>query len=254
MPITPPVSLTDVPLPDPDLAARAADARRMRRAFSMSGVFPLGAFLVLHLLLNAQALRGTPAFEATVRSLHRIPAAPLVESIFVFAPLLFHGALGLWLVASRTPLVPVAPYPPLVRIVMRATGVVAALFLAMHLSEIRFHSAGTRLGGDELATLLDADLSSVSRGVPWRGLGYLVGTACVTFHFACGLWGFFATTRAGRESPSGRKWAACGAIAGGLAMWVAFADVVVLRATGARLFGAGAQEAAAAEPCPGAGR
>ena len=253
MRITPPVSLPDVSLPDPDLEARAGDAR-LRRAFTLSGVIPLGVFLVLHLLLNAQALRGASAFEATVRSLHRVPAVPLLESIFVFAPLLFHGALGLWLVASRTPLVPAAPYPPLIRIAMRATSVAAALFLAMHLSEIRFHSAGTRLGGDELATLLDADLSSVSRGIPWRGLGYLVGTACLTFHFACGLWGFFATTRAGRESPSGRKWAACAAIAGGLAMWVMFADIVVLRATGSRLLGADVQEAAPADPCPGAGR
>jgi succinate dehydrogenase / fumarate reductase, cytochrome b subunit len=234
---------------DPDLEARAAVARRVRRAFSWTGVFPLGAFLVLHLALNAQALRGAPAFAAAVHATHRVPALPLVEALFVFAPLAFHGALGLWFVVTRTPLAPPAPYPPPLRIAMRATAVVALAFLAMHLSELRFHAYGVRLRGDELATVLDADLSSISLGVPWRGLGYLFATACVTFHFVCGLWGFFATSRSGRESTRRRRWAAWAAIAGGLAMWVQFADVVVLRATGAKLSGAETQEPVAPTSC-----
>jgi succinate dehydrogenase / fumarate reductase cytochrome b subunit len=250
MPITPPVSFTDLSLADTDHAARGPDLPRLRRLFSLSGVFPLGAFLVLHLALNARVLRGASAFAATVRVLHQVPAVPLVESLFVFAPLVFHGALGLWLVATRRPLTPPTPYPPVLRGAMRVTGVVAVAFLAMHLPELRFHSAGTRLNGDELATLLDADLSRISRGVPWCGLVYLIGTACVTFHFACGLWGFFATTRAGRESPSRRKWAAFGAAAAGLTMWIAFADVVVLHATGAKLVGSDTLEPIAPEACP----
>ncbi len=246
MRITAPVSLSE-----PDLEARAVLARRVRRAFSLSGVVPLGAFLVLHGILNAQALKGAAAFTAVVETTHRVPALPLVEALFVFAPLAFHAALGLWFVVTRTPLAPPAPYPPPLRIAMRATGVVALAFLLMHLVEVRFHSCGARLRGDELATLLDAELSSLAHGVPWRGLAYLFAAACVTFHFVCGLWGFFATSRSGRERARWRRWAAWGAVAGGLAMWVAFADVVVLRATGARLFGAEAQEPASPASCPG---
>jgi succinate dehydrogenase / fumarate reductase cytochrome b subunit len=248
MRITSPVSV-----PDLDLDDRARAARRLRRVFSASGVFPLGVFLVVHLVLNAQALRGASAFVTGVRTIDECPLLPLVESVFVFAPLVFHGALGVWLVVSRTALAPPAPYRPAIRIAMRATGLAVVAFLAMHLSELRFHSPGVRLRGDELATLLDADLSSTWRGVPFRGLTYLVGTACVTFHFACGLWGAFATTRAGRRSPSQRAWAAWGAIAAGAAMWAAFADVVVLHATGAKLFDGQDPEPAPSEPCPGAG-
>jgi succinate dehydrogenase / fumarate reductase cytochrome b subunit len=235
---------------DPQLEARVAEARRMRRLFSLSGVVPLGAFLVLHLVLNAQTLSGASSFATAVRSVHRLPGLPLLESVVVFAPLVFHGALGLWLVVSRKPLEPPTPYPPALRVAMRLTGVVAVAFLAMHLPEIRFHAPGTRLGGDELATLLDAHLSTTSGGVPWRGIVYLTGTACVTFHFACGAWGAFATTRSGQESASRRTWVACAAIAGGLAMWVAFADIVVLRATGSKLIGVDALEPISSEPCP----
>jgi succinate dehydrogenase / fumarate reductase, cytochrome b subunit len=239
--------LVSVPGPDPEASASAA--LRVRRAFSLSGVVPLGAFLVLHLAFNARALWGGSAFATTADALDRLPALPIVESLLVFAPLVFHGALGLWLVAARRPLAPPAPYPRGMRIAMRATGVGVLAFLAVHLPTIRFHLPGARPGGGELATLLDAQLSTMWHGVPWPGLLYLAGTACVTLHFACGLWGFYATTRAGRESAARRRRAAWAAAGLGVLMWATFADVVVLRATGAALVGAD-PPAAAAGPCP----
>jgi succinate dehydrogenase / fumarate reductase, cytochrome b subunit len=239
-----------VPVPGSVLEASASTALRIRRAFSLSGVLPLGAFLVVHLSLNARALRGGWAFAGTVDALDRLPGLPIIEALFVFAPLVFHGALGLWLVATRRPLSPQAPYPRGLRLAMRATGVVVLAFLCLHLSALRFRVPGTRLDGGELATLLDAGLSTTSHGVPWQGLVYLVGTACVTLHFACGLWGFYATTRAGRENGRRRQLAAWGSLGLGLAMWVTFADVVILRATGSALFGADPSPPPATRPCP----
>ena len=209
----------------------------MRHAFSLTGVLPLGIFLAAHLAMNARALGGGPRFADAVRAVQAVPALPLVEALFVFAPLVFHGTLGVWLICARKSLDPPAPYPPSLRAAMRLTAVAVLAFLAIHLPELRFHSPGARLDAGELATVLDADLSATSHGVPWRGLAYLVGTACVTFHFVCGLWGWFATTQAGRARPRGRRWAAWGAAIAGAAMWLTFANVVVLRATGARLFG-----------------
>jgi succinate dehydrogenase / fumarate reductase cytochrome b subunit len=245
MPTTLPVSV-----PDSDLAASDLAALRIRRAFSLSGVVPLGAFLVVHLAMNARALSGGWAFARTVDAVDRVPGLPLVESIFVFAPLVFHGALGLWLVVTRRSLTPRAPYPRVLAVAMRATGVVLLAFLAFHLASIRFHVPGTRLGGGELATLLDAQLSTTARGVPWQGLVYLVGTTCVTLHFVGGLWGFYATTRAGRESARRRRQAAWGAVALGVVTWMAFADIVVLRATGSVMLGGDPSPPPATAPCP----
>jgi len=242
-----------LPVPGPDIEASASAALRVRRAFSLSGVVPLGAFLLIHLAMNARALGGGWAFVAAVDALDRIPGLPVVEALLVFAPLVFHGALGAWLVATRRPLAPPAPYPRGLRLAMRATGVVVLAFLVFHLPAIRFRVPGTRLGGGELATLLDAQLSTTSHGVPWQGLVYLGGTACVTLHFACGLWGFYATTRAGRESAPRRRRAAWGALGLGLVMWVTFADVVVLRATGVPLLGGDLPQPPATQPCPAPG-
>jgi succinate dehydrogenase / fumarate reductase cytochrome b subunit len=246
MPTTLPVSV-----PGPDLEASASAALRVRRAFSLSGVVPLGAFIVLHLAFNARALWGGWAFTWTVDAIDRVPGLPLLEALVVFAPLLFHGALGVWLVATRTPLAPPAPYPRGMRIAMRASGVGVLAFLALHLPAIRFHLRGMRPCGGELATLLDAQLSTTWHGVPWQCLAYLAGTACVTLHFAGGLWGFYATTRAGRESALRRRRAAWGALSLGVLMWATFADVVVLRATGAALVG-GDSPPPASRPCPAA--
>lgn len=244
MPTTLPVSV-----PDPALEG-SLSAARARRAFSLSGVVPLGIFLVVHLAVNARALAGSQAFDAGASALQRVPGLPLLEAVFVFAPLLFHGALGVWLVIARKTLVPAVPYPGWARVGMRVTGVGALAFLVVHLPALRFHSPGVHLDGGELATLLDASLSATSHGVPWWGVAYLVGTACVAFHFACGLWGFFASTRAGRASARRRARIAWGAAGLGIALWLGFANVIVFRATGAPMFGAATETPPPSPPCP----
>jgi hypothetical protein len=79
-------------------------------------------------------------------------------------------------------------------------------------------------------------------------VAYLVGSACVVFHFAAGLWGFFATTERGRDARA-RRWAGWAAGVMGAALWLLLADTVVLHATGARLFGSPAHETSN-EACP----
>jgi succinate dehydrogenase/fumarate reductase cytochrome b subunit len=214
-------------------------------------VLPLGIFLIAHLAINARALRGDAVFVSAVHALHRIPALALLEWLLVFAPLAVHATIGLWLVVTRQPLAEPSPYPDAMRIAVRATGVAAIAFLALHLPELRFRTPGARLDGDELAAVLMADLSSTWHGVPLRGGAYLAGAACVTFHFAAGLWAFFVTTRAGRSARA-RKWGGWGAGAIGAATWVMLANIVVFHATGARLLG-GAEEPGdrgAHLPCP----
>jgi succinate dehydrogenase / fumarate reductase cytochrome b subunit len=228
------MSSTRVPHSNP--APRPAAPPLVRRLLSLTGVLPLGAFVLAHLAVNARALRSETAFALVVGAIHGMPATAFLEWLFVLAPLAVHAAIGLWLVVTRRPLAEHSPYPRSLAIAVRATGVVAMGFLAMHLPELRFREAGGRLGGNEMATVLSEDLSSIWHGVPWRGAAYLTGTACVSFHFAAGLWGFAVTTRAGR-GPRVRRWAAWGAIAFGATIWGMFANVVVFHATGSRLFG-----------------
>jgi succinate dehydrogenase / fumarate reductase cytochrome b subunit len=220
-----------------------------RRLFSLTGLVPLGAFLVLHVVLNARAIRGDEAFDAAVSAAHRLPAVRLVEVLLVFAPLLLHAAIGMWLVATRAPLALPSPYPRPMAMAMRATGVVALLFLAWHLPEMRLLSPGPRPRGGELLTILQSDLSSTWLGIPWGGLAYLVGTAAVTLHFAAGAWAFVARTPRGTD-PTTRRWLAWTAGALGVTLWLFFADVTVLHSTGSRMFGSPAALPSSIQPCP----
>jgi succinate dehydrogenase/fumarate reductase cytochrome b subunit len=222
---------------DSDPTPRPTAPPVVRRILSFTGVFPLGVFLLAHLALNARApLGGEGAFARSVLAVHRIPALAVFEWLLVVLPLLLHAAVGTWLVLTGRPLSGASPYPRPMHAAVRATGMVALAFLAMHLPELRFRVPAARLGGHELATVLVADLSSTWHGVPWRGVAYLVGTACVTFHFVTGVWGLVVTARQGMSAPV-RRFSAWAAGMAGAAIWLLFANIVVFHATGARLLG-----------------
>jgi succinate dehydrogenase / fumarate reductase cytochrome b subunit len=232
---------------------RAEPARLARKLLSLSGVAPLGVFLVVHLMINARALRGEAAFTLATSVLQRLPVLPLVEAVLVFAPLVVHAAIGLWLIVTRAPLAEPSPYSRTIGILMRVTGVMALAFLALHVPELRFRGAGpdaSRRSGGELLTILTSTLSSTWHGLPWRGVAYQLGAAATTFHFAAGVWGFFARTRRGMRDDRARRWAAWAVGAIGFTMWLFFTDVVVFHATGARLIGSPAPEPASDQPCP----
>lgn len=219
------------------------------RVFSLTGLVPLGAFLVVHLVVGARALRGMEAYEAAIDAVSRIPGLRALELGLVLAPLAVHGAVGLAMTVRRQPwgLPPVLP-AAWTR-ATRVAGVLTLAFLVLHLPEMHVLGRGARLDGAELLTVLSADLSSTAWGVPWRGVLYLVGTGAVTLHFAVGCWTFLARTRLGAEARA-RRTAAWAAVVVGGAMWLLFVDVVVLHATGARLFGHAAPPPVTAVPCP----
>jgi succinate dehydrogenase / fumarate reductase, cytochrome b subunit len=234
-----------VPDPAPDPRRRTLAAR----AFSLSGVVPLGVFLVLHAALNARALGGELPFARAVGWMERVPLLPVVEGVFVFLPLAVHAALGMALVVKRRSYAEPSPYPRGVRIAMHATGVIVLAFLAMHLPELRFRVPGVRPDAGQLLTFLGEDLSSMRAGLPWRGALYLLGSACATFHLVVGLWGYFVSSgRGGTERV--RRIAAWWAAAVGAALWTLFVAVTVFHSTGARILGGEAEIVAPAEPCP----
>lgn len=227
------------------MGGRLAVSAAQSRLLSITGLAPLGAFLLIHVAINATVLWGPAPFDRTTAVLQYVPVLWMVETLFVFVPLAIHSLLGLRLVVARAPLGLARPYPPAVRVAIRATGVVATVFLAAHLLEFRFRGPDGHLDGAELRTLLAADLSSTAHGLPWRGAGYLIGTACVSFHFVAGVWGVAAAAGGGT-----RRWA--GAALGGLGafLWMTFVAVVVFHATGARPFHLSQPDTAAAAPCP----
>ena len=66
-----------------------------RKLHSLSGLVPIGAFLIEHILSNVEALNGPLAYAQQVRLLDSLPLVRVLERAFIFIPLAFHALYGL---------------------------------------------------------------------------------------------------------------------------------------------------------------
>jgi succinate dehydrogenase/fumarate reductase cytochrome b subunit (b558 family) len=210
----------------------------LRRLHSLSGIFPVGVFLVSHLFTNAKALKGQTSFDHAVADINHLPLLPLLEIFGIFVPLAFHALYGVKLAFEGR--VNVARYPysrNVLYTLQRATGLVAFAFIGWHLWEFRIQKLLGRMSADAFYPTLEAHLSSTYGGFPVLAVVYLVGIAASVVHFANGLftfcfsWGICVTRR------SQRLFAMAFALLG-LLVFVMGAQTALYFATGAQFPGA----------------
>ncbi|NUO16286.1 MAG: succinate dehydrogenase, partial [Planctomycetaceae bacterium] len=68
----------------------------LRRLHSLSGVVPVGVFLLQHMYSNALSLWGPGVYDEHVHFLIYQPLVLLLELFVVFLPLAFHAGLGVY--------------------------------------------------------------------------------------------------------------------------------------------------------------
>jgi succinate dehydrogenase / fumarate reductase cytochrome b subunit len=112
----------------------------IRRLHSLSGLVPVGAYLVVHLLTNASILDGPRTFQQQVDAIHSLGLIlPLVEWTFIFIPLIFHSVVGVLIAIEAIPNTGSYPYSGNVRYsLQRATAWIALVFIFWHV----FHMHG----------------------------------------------------------------------------------------------------------------
>jgi succinate dehydrogenase / fumarate reductase cytochrome b subunit len=171
-----------------------ADSQRqflLRRLHSLSGVFPIGAYLFAHIFLeNSFVLAGPERFELLVRTIGSIPAPVLLaaEILFIWTPLLFHSVYGFVRIGQAELDNPLRHdyLGAYLYTLQRLTGVVAFFFIAWHVWTIRvqyyFFDAEITYG-----FMHDLLVSPVSFAF------FLVGVLASVFHFTNGLWTFCIT-------------------------------------------------------------
>ena len=108
------------------------------RLFSLAGLIPVGAYLVVHLLTNASIINGPAAFQEQVDRIHSLGVVlPLVEWTFIFIPILFHAAVGWLIISGAMPNTSSYPYASNIRYTMqRATGIIAFFFIVFHVIQL----------------------------------------------------------------------------------------------------------------------
>ncbi len=161
----------------------------LRRLHSLSGIVPIGAFLVEHYISNAEAMKGPAAYNATVKFLNSLPFVPFLEWGFIFLPILYHGLYGVWIWyrgegnAGDYPWIGNWMYT-----VQRWTGGIAFAYIVYHTWTMRF--TGVHLGTEPEASF-DKVYRALS-GHPGVVIFYFAGVFSASWHFAYGIWLFCA--------------------------------------------------------------
>ncbi|MBI4955271.1 MAG: hypothetical protein HY908_24825, partial [Myxococcales bacterium] len=205
----------------------------LRKLHSLSGVLPVGAFLVFHLWTNARALQGERAYGEMVDGLQRTPYL-LVFEILLLASLGFHALYGVVLGLGARHNVRAYPHSRnWMYTLQRVTGLFALAFIGYHLYTQWVGVTAGRVAPSELYASLCRDLSTTRGGVPLAALAYVLGIAACAFHFANGLWSFAVSWGIVISRRAQRRAAMLFGLVG-IAVFVLGANTVLYFATGSR--------------------
>lgn len=159
-----------------------------RKLHSLSGIVPIGAFLIEHLISNWEAFDGPVAYGKQVYWLNHLPLVRALEWIFIFIPLLYHGCYGIyiWLRGKAN----VVYYPwagNWLYTSQRYTGLFLFFYIGYHVATARF--MGVDLPNHPAAAFWKVQHELAN---PWILAFYVVAMFTVCFHFAYGSWLFAA--------------------------------------------------------------
>jgi succinate dehydrogenase / fumarate reductase cytochrome b subunit len=191
---------------------------RLRQIHSLTGMIPLGVFLIEHITVNAFALGGPESFRRVAAALGGIPMVAAIEVVGIAIPLAVHVVLGC-LIATELPERGGPHWPTRREIVQRATGLLLLPYLI-------YHVWSTRLSPDVLVK--HADLFDVMhRQVNGVGglLFHAAGVILAAWHLGNGVQGFAERWGLARTTEASRAAARTG---GALALVLAVAGVAAL--------------------------
>ncbi|HYU98051.1 MAG TPA: succinate dehydrogenase cytochrome b558 subunit [Pyrinomonadaceae bacterium] len=164
----------------------------LRKLHQLSGIMPLGLFLLEHFYTNSKALSGAAEFNNAVKDLQSIPYILFVEIGGIFIPLIYHAVYGLVITMEARPNNLNYPYPRnWFYLIQRITGVILFFFITFHVLNFRF---GLVPGLNTISVAHRPDLAFdiVSREfqMVWVFLLYMVGITATVWHLANGIWLF----------------------------------------------------------------
>lgn len=219
------------------LLARERRAFLLRKLHSLSGVVPVGVFLVQHLWVNARALNGRASFDEAVAGINDMPYLWAVELFGIILPLAFHALYGVKIAFEGRPNVGRYAYSRnWMYTIQRVTGFVVLAFLMTHLWEFRVAKLLGNMGPEAFYPSLSERLSATGAlGVPWNAVWYLVGIGASAFHLANGLFGFCFSWGVTVSRRAQRLAGAVFAVLG-FVLFALGANTVLYFATGARFF------------------
>jgi succinate dehydrogenase / fumarate reductase cytochrome b subunit len=174
------------------LAIRLSRNFILRKLHQLSGIVPLGIFLLEHFYTNSKALTGAADFNSAVVDLQSIPYILFIEIGGIFIPLIYHAVYGLVITVEARPNNLAYPYPRnWFYLIQRITGFILFLFITFHVLNFRFGLI-PGLNRTSVAHHPELAFDIVAREFNMIPIFiiYMIGIAATVWHLANGIWLF----------------------------------------------------------------
>lgn len=201
----------------------------LRRLHSLTGVIPIGLFLITHLTTNSAVVwgmldkrgekyghAGVATFQHEVNFIHSIPFLLLIEIFGLWLPIAFHSILGIYYAKTGRSNTDRYAYQDNWRYrLQRVSGYIGIIFIFYHIATLRWGwtflvPGGTKWDGQYAASTLAMALQGGETGITGAGLavsiGYMIGVSLLVFHFANGLWTAAITWGVTVSEAAQRRW------------------------------------------------
>ncbi len=174
------------------MAIRLSRTFILRKLHQLSGIVPLGIFLLEHFYTNSKALTGPADFNKAVSELQSIPYILFVEICGIFIPLIYHAVYGLVITIEARPNNLAYPYPRnWFYLIQRITGVILFFFITFHVLNFRFgmvpglNTVSVAHSPEKAFDIVAGEFRMVSIFIV-----YMIGIAATVWHLANGIWLF----------------------------------------------------------------
>ncbi len=163
----------------------------LRKLHQLTGIIPLGLFMLEHFYSNWVAVHGSKEFNEGVEWLHSMPYLLVLEFGFIFLPLLYHSIYGLIITYEARPNNYAYGHTRnWLYVIQRITGVILFFFIIWHLYEFRIMSDIPKAMKDIKPAVDSYSIVASRLQIGLNFAWYVVGIGSVVFHLANGLWLF----------------------------------------------------------------
>lgn len=165
----------------------------LHKLHSLSGVIPVGFYMLQHLTLNSFSIAGPEKFNGVIEFFEGWPPHLLLaaELFFILGPILFHAVYGLFIVARMEGNLSQAAYKYRENrfyTLQRWSGIVAFFFLCVHVAAtvVRHKIQGV----DVVKYQAMAEMLQWPNNLYLGLIFYVVGVVACAYHLAYGIWHF----------------------------------------------------------------
>lgn len=162
------------------------------KVHSLSGIIPLGFYLVQHLTLNTFSLAGAKKFDSIIHWFEAIPVHLLIalKLVAIYIPLIFHAVYGLFITARGQQNYTNPAYKFRENryfLMQRVTGIIAFFFLIYHVTST---SILALMQGSAMIEHSTWAARLASGGTYIVLVVYMIGVLAATYHLTYGIWNF----------------------------------------------------------------